>query len=695
MTTGTLARALVVDDEHSTRMLIEAALEMHDFEVEQAVDGHDALMKLDSNAFDIVLLDINMPGLNGLEVCRLIRQLQKSDLPIIIVSGSYDVSTIHTAFRMGATDLITKPINWTLIGYRVRNTLQYYRLMLEHLHTEARNSALLNAQPDLVINYDDIGTVLGVYGKKGEFKSVAIGSNVADIFPQNIVEACIDSLNNPDKANTQLKFSMPSKIQRYSHISCEIHISRSGNSDGICLVRDTSRQDQNEEKIEFLSKYDPLTHLLNRHSFRDQLGREIHRAGRAGQRIAVLVIDLDGFTKINNSAGHEAADVLLTEMSERISKSFRVTDEIANLVGNELFFDTDDFENLGRSAADEFTVFIPSLLRSKDALVVAQRIQRIIQQPVEIMGMVINLSACVGISLYPDDAEEPDLLIKYAYSAMYAAKSLGVNQSQFYNKTLTERAISRLKMESSLKLALERDEFFLFYQPQYNLETNSISSVEALIRWNHPELGCLSPIEFISIAEEINLISDMGEWVIRTACEDITKWDCAGLHDIRVAINLSPFQMRDPLLAQRTAKILADTAIEASRLEMEITEGVLVEDLELAVGLLKQFSEMGMEIAIDDFGTGFSSLSYLKKLPVSNLKIDKSFIDDVCDSRESEAIVRAIITLAKSLNIRVTAEGVETNEQLHKVKEMGCHFIQGYLFGKPQSFNDILDKLST
>ena len=450
----------------------------------------------------------------------------------------------------------------------------------------------------------------------------------------------------------------------------------------VVLARDVTSRREAEQKVYRLAYFDPLTGLPNRLSFGEQLEREIYRARRAERKLAVLFLDLDGFKNINDTMGHGTGDLLLQWVSDRLRHSVRPADLVARVDSSEQEI------ALARLGGDEFTVMVPNLQDAEDVLGVAHRIHEQMRRPFLLEGREVVLTASIGISVFPDDGEDGSSLLKHADTAMYHAKDQGRDNCQFYSASLTERALRRLDLENSLRRALERDEFFLVYQPQLDVASGRVKSVEALLRWQHPERDLIPPLDFIPAAEENGLIVPIGEWVMKRACADAMRWAEQGL-DLRVAVNLSARQFRDPALSDRIGAILADSGLAADRLELEVTEGSLMEDTEATLATLNRLTSIGLRLSLDDFGTGYSSLSYLKRLPLDNLKVDRSFVRGLPFDHDNMAIVRAIVSLARNLGYSVTAEGVETVAQASCLRTLACDLLQGYFIGRPVGAEEI------
>ena len=426
-----------------------------------------------------------------------------------------------------------------------------------------------------------------------------------------------------------------------------------------------------EHKLEHLAHHDPLTNLPNRLLCNARLEQELQIAKRHDHLVAVMFLDLDMFKNINDSLGHVLGDKLLQKVTARMSKKMRDEDTIARLGG------------------DEFVVIVGYLEAREDAASIAEGILELFSMPFSIDGHEIFIGASIGISIYPEDAHDAETSLRNADTAMYRAKSEGRNNFQFYTSDLTSDAHERLNMETYLRHAIEKNELILHYQPQYSLETGQIIAVEALLRWQHPEEGLISPDKFITVAEETGLIVPIGEWVIATACEQLIKWQSNGCPPLRMAVNLSARQFWKPGLAGVVKNILDEVGIAPSRVDLELTESIIMRDAKVTIDTLNEFHEMGFELSIDDFGTGYSSLSYLKKFPINRLKIDRSFVSDIAIEKNGDDMINSIIALGHCMDLKVLAEGVETEEQLNYLKEHGCDEVQGYFYSKPLPADDL------
>lgn len=444
----------------------------------------------------------------------------------------------------------------------------------------------------------------------------------------------------------------------------------------IAALRDMTERKAAEATILHLANHDPLTDLPNRNLLQDRIDQAISQCKRSQRQFAILFIDLDQFKTINDSLGHHIGDGLLQSVAERLCGCLRDEDTVA------------------RQGGDEFIVLLTNVSKAEDAALVARKILDLLAEPHHIDGRELHASASIGISLYPNDGEEADMLLQHSDTAMYCAKDAGRNNYQFFTTEMNANAAERLALATSLRHALHRGELELHYQPIVSLKHGRTMTAEALMRWRHPELGYVSPALFIPIAEDSGLISALGEWAMQTACRQLKKWQAQGIHLERIVINLSAHQFRQPDLVQRFAQILTETGVRPNQLGLEITESVIMENPQTAIRLLNELKDMGIQLSLDDFGTGYSSLSYLKRFPIDKIKIDKSFVQDLATDPGDAALVSAIIAMAHSLDITVVAEGVETPQQLAFIQQKACEEYQGYYFSQPLAAEQFFIKLT-
>ncbi|HEX7808969.1 MAG TPA: EAL domain-containing protein, partial [Thermoanaerobaculia bacterium] len=441
----------------------------------------------------------------------------------------------------------------------------------------------------------------------------------------------------------------------------------------VCVVRDITERTYAEEQIKHLAYHDALTNLPNRLLFKDRLTVALSHAQRDGSRLAVLFLDLDRFKVINDSLGHNIGDQLLQAVAARVQACVRESDTVARLGG------------------DEFTVLLPRLQRSDDAAPIAEKIIEAVRYPFHIEGREFFTTTSIGISLFPEDGTDAETLIKSADTAMYQAKELGRDNYQLFNALVNAKALQRIAIEHGLRKVLANQELAVHYQPIFDLRTNRITGMEALLRWNHPQMGAIPPATFIPVAEATGVMGSIGGWALRQACRQAKLWHDAGHRALSLAVNLSVTQLQQADLVERVKQILDETGLAPRLLELEITESSAMQSPETSIRTLYDLKKLGLRISLDDFGTGHSSLSYLKRFPIDTLKIDQSFVRDITTDPDTAAIVTAIIAMAHSLRLKVIAEGVEFTEQANFLRRHGCDQLQGFLITPPVSADRFLE----
>ncbi|MES2150275.1 MAG: EAL domain-containing protein [Pseudomonadota bacterium] len=675
---------LVADDDPVMRLLMLEMLGQVGLDALEAEDGRQAVAYFQSMAPDLVLMDVDMPKLDGFSACREIRRIEiGAAVPIIMVTGGDDIEAVTNAYEVGATDFVSKPINWPILGHRVLYVLRASAAIVRLRIADAQNRAVLAAIPDTFFRLNKDGFYLDY--EQGHDSSAAfpaatcVGKHITDVFQKEIAVRLLEQMHNV--LDTQQVRSVDYELMRFGTVQhFEARLVATGTDEVLGLVRDISERKRTEEQIRRLAYCDSLTGIPNRQAFLETLERELHRSKQGHKKFAVLFMDLDAFKRVNDTLGHNVGDHLLKIVSERLRETIRPSDLVSR---------GDQAHNLARLGGDEFTILIPDLERVEHALNVAHRVKEAMRRPFLIDGNEIFVTASIGISLYPEDGDDCNSLLKYADTAMYHAKNCGKNNAKLYSSSLTMQIMSHVKLEVGLRKALRNEELYLLYQPQIDVKTSQIVGVEALVRWRHPERGIISPTEFIPLAEETGLIVPIGEWVLRTACAQAHAWQVLTRRSLRMAVNLSAKQFKDENLSQIVVSALHDTGLEPRLLELELTEGTLMDDARATLATLEQLRSIGVYLSIDDFGTGYSSMNYLKRFDVRTLKIDRSFICGLPQDSENAAITRAIIAMAHGLKMVVVAEGVETDEQLVLLEQYGCDMVQGFYLGHPSPHESI------
>lgn len=693
---------LIVDDDAGARLLLSETLKQANFRVSEAENGVHALELFSTNRPDLVMLDVEMPDMDGFTVCAKLRaEYGAHNVPIVMVTGLDDTQSIHRAYEVGATDFLTKPINWAILPHRVRYIVRMGKVVEELRKSESR---LANAQRIAKLgNWEwhiDANTLrcseetYRIFG----LRPPEVGSSYTALFnsihpaDRDAVEKALNrALFQQKPYNIDHRIVFPNGSERFVNQQAEVTFNRNGEPvHMIGTVQDVTDRKLAEDQIRTLAYYDTLTDLPNRRMFKEYLEKILSRARRQDELAAVFVLDLDRFKRINDTLGHSMGDLLLREVAQRLHASVRREDFIARHHG-----DTANSNSVARLGGDEFALLLTDITSLQDAARIARRTLAVLSEPYLLDQQEIFITASVGITVYPHDGDNVETLLKNADTAMYHAKAEGRNNYQYYTKSMNATAFERLAMENSLRRALERNEFELFYQPQLNIETGNIVGMEALMRWNHPDMGMVSPIEFIPLAEESGMIVLMGEWGLRAACEQNKAWQEAGFPPLTMSVNISSLQFKQQNLTTVVAKILNDTRLDPRYLDLELTEGTVMQNAEDTIATLHSLKEMGIRLSIDDFGTGYSSLSYLKRFPLHTLKVDRSFVKDLTKDADDEAITHAIIAMASSLGLKVIAEGVETEDQLRFLASRGCDEMQGYLFSPPLSASKITELLQS
>ncbi len=688
--------ALIVDDDITLRVLAREALEQAGCRVEDASTGQEALEAFQRETPDIILLDVVMPGMDGFATCAAIRKLPEGvSVPILIMTGLDDVRSIATAYDAGATDFVTKPWNALVLSHRVRYMLRASQAVAELLEREMslaeaqRIARLGNWRWDLVSNRflasPEVFRILNV-APDGSTPNLSFEQFIArmDSPDQASVEAGIrQAIATGAPYRQDHRIHLPSGDVRVVHHYAEVVFESGGTVTAVVgTIQDITNQKQAEAQIHFLSNYDRLTQLPNRQLFQDRVTQALAAQKRHATQGAILLVNLDRFQRINDTLGPKCGDTVLREVAERLLHCVRQSDTVAR-------HDDQEPVTLSRLGGDEFTILLTHLASAQSAAKVTQRILEALNAPYQIDDRLVVVTASIGIALLGQDGDDVDTLLRNADTAVHEAQGKGRNTYQFYSQSMNAALAERLSLETDLRRALERSEFLLHYQPQVDIRRWEIVGVEALIRWQHPERGMVSPMTFIPLAEEIGLIDQIGQWVLRTACAQQVAWRAYGLGEIAIAVNLSGAQFQQAGLVDSIRTIIQETGANPAQLELELTESTAMHNAENAVAIFQQLKSMGFSLSIDDFGTGYSSLAYLKRFPIDTIKIDRAFVKDLSSESEHAAIAIAIIAMAHGLKLRVLAEGVETQSQLDILRDQGCDVIQGYFFSHPLPANRV------
>lgn len=670
-----------------SRTLMSAGMICH-----TASSGAEGLRLIRAQAPNLVLLDIGLPGEDGFVVCREIRaSWSREELPVVMVTGQEDLTSIETAYRAGANDYLTKPLHWKHLPFRIHHVLSASRAYKDLQDRTRTLRSLFAAHPDPIFTVDAMGTVTlehsGIHGEDNDVRP-PLGS-LDELLPPELAgqvrDRCREALAAPGVVFS-LELTHPFRDEDRHW---EGRFIASADDRVLVMIRDITERKAFEQKIRHLAYHDALTGLWNRHALATTLERIFQDVLRSEgtpypKTAALLYLDLDNFKRINDTLGHALGDDLLKVVASRIAEVLRPSDMLVRT-------ESADAEPVARIGGDEFCLVLKSLSSPVDAGRVAQRILDVLRQPVQLEGHELVVTPSIGIALVPQDGRDSDTLLKNADRAMYAAKEGGRNRFQFFDPSMGSRLQERFALEEGMRRGLTHGAFHVHFQPQLDARTHTVMGMEALLRWDDPDMGSIAPTKFIPVAEETGLIIELGEFVFREALQFSQRLQAEGLPAIRVAVNLSSVQMLDPRLLERIELCIAMTGADPKNLEVEVTESVLLEGSGQALATLQRMKELGITLALDDFGTGFSSLSYLHKYPFDILKIDQSFIQSLTEANQGRSLATAIIAMGKSLGMELVAEGVEHLDQANFLLARGCHKAQGFLYGHPMSADDFRD----
>ena len=702
-------RVLIVEDSVDDAALLLRELKRAGYQAEhERVDTLEALQAaLTRQPWDVIFADFSMPKFSGTRALAAVRE-RGFDVPFIFVSGTIGEDTAVAAMKAGAQDYIMKD-NLKRLVPAVERELRDADVRRGRARAE-QELMLLRAVAQAVADAPEVSTALRVALERIG-PAVAAVAACAWVVSDDRARLEAGAVWHGERGYVQLPFAgdrytcnrgegRAGRVWAGGQALWEPAVADGDNAlsalalpvagdDGVSavlelyfaagvapderaqqLLRSVAAQlgpiilqKRSDERLQYLTQHDALTHLPNRTLLYERLKQAIYDATRDGRLVALLLLDLDHFKRINDSLGHADGDECVRLIAARLAQNIRRGDTVARL------------------GSDEFVIVLAHLAQRDDVTEITHKISEAVSQPVTLAGRELFLTSSIGITLYPFDAKHPDALLKNAESAMYRAKEQR-NSYQFYAPDMGLQSRERLTLDTGLRRALERDEFVVHYQPLVELSSGRIVGVEALVRWQDPRGGLIGPAHFIAAAEENGLIVPLGEWVLRQACLQQRAWRAAGLPALHIGVNLSPRQLLHPGLTRRVLQILADTGVDPSGIDLEITEGVLVNN-GAGMVVLRELAAAGLQCSIDDFGTGYSSLNYIKHLPVDRLKIDQSFVRDVGVDKDDAAIVIAVITLARSLGMEVVAEGVETEEQAEFLRRHDCDLAQGFAFGRP------------
>lgn len=681
-------RVLIVEDSEDDCLMLLDTLEQSRFSIRWTrVESEPQLRDALTQDWHVVFSDYSMPNFSGTKALKIIRE-NDPDVPFIFVSGTIGEETAVEAMRSGAQDYVMKG-QLTRVLPTVERELRDVQLRREHRQIEAarkRLASILEATPDLVALIEPDGRLDYINGAGRKMLAIPPDTKIADqylkdFFPDYMVEQIQTNLLPSVKregvwtGESILRTpigELPISVMMLAHHNSNHHLEYIS-----IMARDISERKRHEAEMQHKATHDGLTDLPNRFLLMDRFHSALEHAKRSDTFVAILFLDMDNFKRVNDSLGHAAGDTLLQQTGVRLRNSLRPVDTVA------------------RHGGDEFSIILSGLTQVDHVLIVLQKIRSAFERPFLIDNNQVYVTFSTGIAVYPHDGEGAEDLLRHADAAMYRAKASGSSQYRFYAPAMNARGRELLTMEADLRHALEFEEFRLYFQPQVRLDSGALVGAESLIRWQHPQRGLTSPGDFIPLLERSGFIVQVGEWVMRKACQVQKSWERQGRDDLRVAVNVSATQFNDPGFLEKVEAIFREEEMRPGCLELEITENIVMQEPDAACEILNALHDLGIRIAIDDFGTGYSSLAYLKRFPLDVLKVDQTFIHDLGLDPSDNAIVEASLSIAKRLNLELVAEGVETEEQLAFLRARGCRLVQGYYLGRPiaeSEFNALLDR---
>jgi diguanylate cyclase (GGDEF)-like protein len=661
--------AIIADDEELGRLLLAESAAQAGLAPLAFDDGAAALTAALAQEVAIVLLDVDMPGMDGYAVCRRLRAEQRlATVPIVMVTGHDDAAAIDLAFAAGATDFISKPLNWALLPRRIEYVLRNAAAARALAERVAQVHTLVDALPDTLWVVAPDGGILWSPHVQVEPDTPTVNP----LAPPHHLQAVLQAVRHTAHDGQQRKFAYRQHAADGSQRSFELRFSRREGGDVVVVRQDTSERTAAAEHIERLAYFDPLTSLPNRQRCIETAERLFADAASAQQSVAIVYIDLNSFKRVNDTFGHSVGDAVLRTVAAKLSAAL------------ERFQADCQHLSVARFGGDEFVVLLRHAEARATAVAVAHACSATLKEPIDYQGLEFFSACSIGIAVYPDDGADVATVLKHADTAMYQAKTGATAAVTSYTAAMSSRLRDWLDLESRLRRAVQHDRLTLQFQPKFRLADRQLVGVEALLRWCDDEHGDIAPMRFVEIAEDSGLIIELGGWVVRAACRQLRGWIDRGL-SIPVAINVSAKE----LLHGDPARVLeyeaAAAGVPPSLIEIEITESLLVKDSSTVRSALERLRALGCRIALDDFGTGYCSLAYITRFPPDRIKIDKAFVNNVDRSASDAAVANAILSLGKSLNLTVTAEGVERAAQLEWLRARGCHEAQGFLLSRPLS----------
>ena len=700
-------RVLVIDDDATLRLLICEKLKKNGFDAVGQNCGEEGIEYLRHKPVDLVLLDVIMPGINGFETCQQIRANESiKNIPVVIMTASEnDDDAVGQAYHSGATDFTTKPLNFALLSHRIRyilrssQTAETLRHQQEKLKTAQSIAKVgdwqVNTATDELTLSDAAKEILAFPSQQHSYSLFDLTKRVEPALRLRAEEQYFSAKNSNTSVIFEHALELPNNQVKLVKQTARIEIdSSNGESYLIGMVQDITEERCAQEKMYQLAYIDKLTELPNRSLLDDYLNSTLSNADQQGKQVALLSIELGKMRRITDSLGHTFGDELIKSVAMRIKNTLQQCQHPFSdwRLGDD---NHRSAATLARFSGAQFVIVLPGINSGRDIAETLHLLMQALNKPHVVQNNEIFMAAHIGLSIYPQQADSAETLLKHADLAMNVARQSSGVSYEIYTDSLSDAANEQLSIENSLHKALDNNEFHLAYQPKVDPKTLKVVGAEALIRWQHPEKGNISPASFIPIAEKNGLISPIGEWIIRTACQQSAQWQQDGHTHLHIAINLSARQLANKSLFSTIASIIEETGANPHSIEFELTESVLMEAEGVVKKLIKNLRNMGIKIALDDFGTGYSSFGYLKELPIDIIKLDKSFIDDLLSNNNALAIISCIISLAKDLGLEVVAEGVENKDQLQMLSQLGCNVIQGYYYSKPLTANEFEYWLST